>query len=271
MNLITVITPVGSIDEFLIRTLHSIESQTYKNFLVLLVTRSSVHDDLANLLIQNKFKFQYKVISTKLDGIAFAANLAIAEVDTPYIARWDADDLCDANRFQLQINEMQANPSLAIVGTKVILIDGNDSEIKLQKFKFYGSNEEIRNSLKYRCSLLHSSLLMRTDIVLKNKGYLYGNHSEDHEMFIRIARDKAIKFKNLDNVLTYYRRHSSQLSDKSSYKDRLDSFCDVSGFLFTEFLRSGHPYYLFGMLVILPISRRLRHHYRKILGVICRI
>jgi glycosyltransferase involved in cell wall biosynthesis len=270
MKLITVITPVGSIDEFLIKTLHSIESQTYKKFLVLFVTRSSLHHDLVKFLIQIKFNCEYKVISTKLDGIAFAANLAIAEVDTPYIARWDADDLCEANRFQFQIDEMNANPSLAIIGTKVILIDESDSEIKLQKFKFYGSNEAIRSSLKYRCSLLHSSLLMRADVILKNKGYLYGNHSEDHELFLRVARDKTIQFKNLGNVLTYYRRHAGQLSDKSSSKDRADSFYDVSGFLFTEFLRSGHPYYLFGMLVIMPVSRRLRHYYRKLLGIIYR-
>jgi hypothetical protein len=134
--------------------------------------------------------------------------------------------------------------------------------ILFQKFKFYDTNESIRNALKYRQPLLHSSLIFRSDVLYRNKGYLYGHTSEDHELFIRIARDKSLRFKNIPDVTTYYRRHSAQLSDLSNQKNH---FCEIAGFMFTEFLKTGNPFYIFGMIVNFPPLRRIRYGYRRML------
>lgn len=265
MKMLSVVMPVARIDDFLSETLLSVESQTFKDFELILVCDSGLIDDLNGLLSQLPLSFEYKIIHTKLKGVAFAANLGIAASDSAYLARWDSDDLCDSNRFHRQISEFESNEALGIVGTKVEIVDEHGEKSKFQKFKLYTSNASIRRALKYRQPFLHSSLMFRSDIVFKNKGYLYGHTSEDHEMFIRIARDPNLQFKNLDDVTTYYRRHSAQLSDVANQKNH---FCEIAGFMLTEFLRTGNPLYLVGMSVNFPPFRRLRYSYRRLLKML---
>jgi len=260
--ILSVVMPVGRVDGFLVETLMSVQAQIFKDFELIVVCDVEIFDDVSDLLKSECYSFHYKIIQTKLRGVAFAANLGVAASSGKFIARWDSDDLCDSNRFSLQIEEFSKNPGLGVVGTRVLIVDEKGEVNKYQKFRYYESNKAIRRALKYRQPLLHSALMFRADIVFRNKGYLYGHTSEDHELFIRIARDQNVIFKNLPNVLTYYRRHSAQLSDVSNQKDH---FYEISGFMFSEFLRTLNPLYLIGMGVNFPPLRNLRYRYRAVL------
>jgi len=177
------------------------------------------------------------------------------------IARWDSDDLCDPSRLARQVEEFEKDPALAVLGTRVVIVDENAKPNPFHEFKFYGDNASIRKVLKYRQPLLHSALMFRAKILFDARGYLYGHTSEDHEMFIRIARNPDAVFKNLPDVVTYYRRHSNQLSDVSHLHNH---FVEISGFMWTEFLRTWNPSYLFGAAVNIPVLRRLRHWRRAL-------
>ncbi len=258
--MLSVVMPVARIDKFLSETLLSVASQTFKDFELIAVCDSSLRDDLEAVLKRLPLGFSYRIIHTKLKGVAFAANLGISESQSTYLARWDSDDLCDPHRFERQIAEFESDKYLSVIGTRVVIINEDGLPSEFQNFKFYGNNKSIRHALKYRQPLLHSSLMFRSEILFKNKGYLYGHTSEDHEMFIRIARDTSVVFKNLNDVQTYYRRHSAQLSDIGNQKRH---FFEISGFMFTEFLMTLNPLYIIGMLVNFPPFRRLRYRYRS--------
>lgn len=258
---ISVVMPVGRIDKFLMPTLISVSQQTYRDFELILVCPADIYDELQEITSQGDFEFPIKIFPTRLRGVAFAANIGISNAAGDLIARWDSDDLCDANRFERQVEEFKKEPLLAVIGTRVILIDENDRHAKFHHFKYFAEDGEIRRALKYRQPLLHSSLMFRAKTIFDCKGYLYGHTSEDHEMFIRLARDKTIKFKNLSDVTTYYRRHSAQLSDISNQHNQ---FYEISGFMFTEFLRTFNFLYIAGMLVNIPTVRRMRHRLRAI-------
>lgn len=258
--MLSVVMPIARIDKYLSETLLSVASQTFKDFELIAVCDSNLIDELRLLFEGLSLDFNYKIIHTKLKGVAFAANLGVSESESTYLARWDSDDLCDPHRFERQIAEFDADKSLGVIGTKVVIVDEDGVPRDFQKFKLYRDDKSIRRALKYRQPLLHSSLMFRSEILFKNKGYLYGHTSEDHEMFIRIARDPDVGFKNLDDVKTYYRRHSAQLSDIGNQKRH---FCEISGFMFTEFLMTLNPLYIVGMLVNFPPFRRLRYRYRS--------
>jgi glycosyltransferase involved in cell wall biosynthesis len=260
---LSVIMPVNRLDDFLRQSLLSVNSQTFKDFELLLICNKNIENSLDSFIKSLNLDLKYKIISTILDGVAFSANLGIENSTGDYIARWDSDDLCDPNRFSCQINELDKDKNLHVIGTIVELIDENNNTIKIQKFKFFGDNFSIRKALKYRQSLLHSSLMFRKEILFINNGYLYGHTSEDHELFIRIARDKNINFKNLEHVKTYYRRHPTQLSDSQNLKKH---FYETAGFLFSEFLRTRNIMYIFGIIVNIPFLRKFRITYRKFLS-----
>jgi glycosyltransferase involved in cell wall biosynthesis len=253
--------PVGRIDPFLSQTLDSINQQTFRDFELVVVCGADILDDVTALLRQMDFDFPTQIIATRLRGVAFAANLGIAHARADLIARWDSDDLCDPQRFARQVEELDKDPTLGVIGTRVVIVDEAGQPNRFQKFKFFQTDSAIRRALKYRQPLLHSALVFRAALLFGNKGYLYGHTSEDHEMFIRIARNQNVKFMNLPDVVTYYRRHSSQLSDLSNQHN---AFYEIAGFMTTEFLRTWNPLYVFGIVVNLPVLRRLRHRLRAL-------
>jgi len=260
--ILSVVMPVGRVDDFFFETLTSVQAQTFKDFELIVVCDTNIFDKVSDLLKSECYSFNYKIIHTTLRGVAFAANLGIAASSGKYIARWDSDDLCDPNRFSRQLEAFSSDPRLGVVGTRVLIVDEKGEPSQFQKFKYYESNKAIRRALKYRQPLLHSALMFRADIIFSNNGYLYGLTSEDHEFFIRIARDRDVIFKNLPNVITYYRRHSAQLTDISHHKN---AFYEISAFMFSEFLRTLNPLYLIGMGVNFPPLRNLRYRYRALL------
>lgn len=262
---LAVIMPVNRLDSYLLESLGSLKRQTFKDFILIIVCLSDIEDQLTSVIHKECADLKYKIISTRLKGLAFALNLGISEVDATYIARWDSDDLCDPNRFKRQIEELDKNNNLVVIGTRVKIIGPNGDEDRLRNIKFYSDNNSIRRALKYRHPLVHPSLMFRTSVIFQNSGYLYGHTSEDHELFIRIARDPKVEFMNITDVVTYYRKHPAQLSDIKNIKK---NFCEISGFMFTELLYTGNPLYILGMLVNLPLFRRGRHTYRKILSSI---
>jgi hypothetical protein len=93
------------------------------------------------------------------------------------------------------------------------------------------------------------------------EGYKFGHTSEDHEMFIRMARDPKMQFHNLDQILFEYRRHASQAT-RLGPRMRV-SYVEISGFLFSEFLATHSIKYLFGIWIIHPWVRTARMVVRK--------
>lgn len=250
--------PVGKLDDFLFIAIESLKNQTFKDYVCYILTSGFSVDDLNKLDHYLSNDNRFTVHSLKLGGIAFALNYGINMTSTKYVARMDGDDISHNSRFAKQIDFLENNPRYVIVGCRVELIDENGNILN-QKFKFYEENNQIRTALKYRMPLCHPGLLFRSDILFKMKGYLYGNSCEDHELYIRIARDDGYLFKNLPENLFKYRRHSSQLTNKAFSRK---AFTEISGFLFTEFLNTKNPMYLLGILANHPYFRHFRSIFR---------
>jgi len=64
-----------------------------------------------------------------------------------------------------------------------------------------------------------------------------------------MARNPKIGFYNLDKLLFEHRRHEMQGTGLGRIKA---SYVEISGFLFTEFLLTHSPKYLFGSLSYIP-------------------
>jgi glycosyltransferase involved in cell wall biosynthesis len=201
-----------------------------------------------------------KILIARLGGgLAFSLNLGINEARGEYVARMDGDDISRPDRLQIQVQYMDENPDVAVLGCGEQFIDANSENIK-RKVASYQSSEQIRRMLPYKNTLPHPALVFRKSALLEVHGYQYGHYSEDHEMFIRMARNPAVKFHNLKNVLYEYRRHASQITHPDNMKK---AYAEISGFLFTEFLFTHSPKYIFGMFVVHPWVRKTRLALRK--------
>jgi hypothetical protein len=172
----------------------------------------------------------------------------------------DSDDISQPTRFEKQLNFLEENPNYVAIGCRVDLIDEFGEVIDGHYFKFFKGNKKIRSALKYRMPLCHPALMFRTKTLLANSGYMYGNTSEDHELYLRMARNPDNLFENLSENLHSYRKHSNQLS---GYANSFNAYVNIAGFLFTEFLRTWNPIYVIGIVANNPILRKWRNKIRE--------
>jgi O86/O127-antigen biosynthesis beta-1,3-galactosyltransferase len=258
---VSVVMAVNRIDRFLGPAVESILNQTFRDFEFIVVVDTSCPGLAERILELGQGDRRIKIIFARLGGgLAFSLNLGINEARGEYIARMDGDDISRPDRLKMQVQYLDENPDVAVLGCGEQFIDANSENIK-RRIASYHSNEQIRRVLPFKNTLPHPALMFRKSALLAVHGYQYGHYSEDHEMFIRMARDPAVKFHNLENVLYEYRRHASQITHPDNMKK---AYAEISGFLYTEFLFTHSPKYLFGMFVVHPWVRRTRLALRKL-------
>ena len=257
--MLTVLMPVGAIDEFLPIAIDSIKNQTFVGFVCHILCGQLTEDELTRLngLVSRDERFVLHYLN--LRGITFALNYGLNLVKTKYVARMDSDDISHPTRFEKQLNFLEGNVNYVAVGCRVTLVDEYGETVN-QKFKFFEDDLEIRRALKYRMPLCHPAMIFRADTLLSHRGYMYGNTSEDHELYLRVARNSNNLFKNLPDHLFSYRRHGNQLTHPSNAHR---AYCNIAGFMFTEFLLTWHPVYLLGIVSNHSLLRKFRGFLRQ--------
>jgi hypothetical protein len=123
------------------------------------------------------------------------------------------------------------------------MIDKNSSTIGEKKYP--ENNNEIRKQIFYSSPLAHPSVMYKKKIVLQNGGYLNGKMSEDYDLWIRLMRDKNIKFYNIQENLTKYRIHSNQA------KGNKLAYYEICGYMMRETLHQRSFKFFLGFLIYL--------------------
>ncbi|RYD20647.1 MAG: glycosyltransferase [Lysobacteraceae bacterium] len=108
---------------FLPETLASIQAQTIRDIRIIIVDDGST-DNSPELLAQAARQDpRIHVITQANGGIVAALNAGLAACTAPFIARHDADDLSNPDRFERQIRYLEANPDCVAVAGAARQID----------------------------------------------------------------------------------------------------------------------------------------------------
>jgi len=250
---VSVLLPVGRKDKYLQQALESISQQSFKRFDVHLLVSPGLEEYVTAQIGAVALKAPYCIHSIRLANLAFALNIGVERSDGEFIARMDSDDACEKGRFDAQVAFLNEHPDCCVVGLRTVLIDENGESLRGQRFPFYGSNEEIRAVLKRKNPICHPSVMIRRKFLEGVGGYRYGNSAEDHELYLRLAREEFYTFANLKDPVFYYRRHGGQLTDR---RRAYQAFCDIAGFMLTELFRTKDLRFLVGMFRYHPLVRR---------------
>lgn len=257
---VSVVMALNRIDSYLEPAVRSILAQTFNDFEFLIIVDAGCGGVNAELPAVCRHDPRIRIIEApSIGGFVYALNTGIAEAKGEFVARMDGDDISKPDRLMEQVAYLDDHKDVGVLGCRAQLIDSH-SQILVRQYPYFQSNEDIRRVLPYRNPLLHPALMFRKETLFSVGGYRYGHTSEDHEMFIRMSRNSKIKFHNLDKVLYEYRRHDSQATRPERIRV---SYFEISGFLFTEFLMTHSPKYLFGMLVVHPWARKTRMLFRR--------
>lgn len=201
--MLSVLMPFHNAEETLENAIDSILAQTYKNFSFYLLDNFSTDNSL--IIAENKKKIDSRIVLIKNEknlGISKSLNLIISKIDTKYIARMDADDFSYKERFQNQIEFLETNEKIDILGTNVDYFDLNGDFLSASNLPL--SDGSIKKDLSINNVLIHPSVIMRTKFLKEIHGYNnFFFNAQDYDLWLR-AR-KKYNFSNLKKPLMRYR------------------------------------------------------------------
>jgi len=175
------------------------------------------------IAFKNTGKIHYKYLPQN-QGIEYALNTGlkfIQNLDYKYIARLDCGDKCKQNRFKKQLNHLESNPEIKLLGTWANVVDENGKHIHY--IKHPTKYTDIKRKMYVNSMFVHPTVMFSID-VLDKVGYYPTNvkAAEDYAFFFKII--KHFKAENLPEVLLDYEYNENSISTskrKLQVKNRL--------------------------------------------------
>jgi glycosyltransferase involved in cell wall biosynthesis len=197
---VSVIIPAWNAEKFISDAIASVLKQTFSEFELIIVDDYSTDNTFE---IINSFK-DYRIRATRHHrnlGVSEARNTGIKIARADYIALLDSDDMAHPNRLNIQVATLDWDPSVAMVGSYVSLI--NESGEQLNRiWRQPLDSDEIAINLLFRNSCFTSTLMLRRVCCMD---YFSSDLkvSEDYEFNTRVAMTGKIR--NIDAPLARYR------------------------------------------------------------------
>jgi len=210
--IVTAIVPVYRGERTLAQALSSLLAQEIDGLEVIVIDDGSPDRsaDIA-LAMQQAADGKLIVLRQSNRGLAATLNRGIGLARGKYITRQDQDDIVLAGRLAKQLAYLEANPDIAMVGTWAhIYVEDAPTQ---RYHRHPSSNEAIRLELLFDSPFVHSSMMIRADVLQEMGGYCEDKSRqppEDYELWSRIARKYRVA--NIPEVLTIYREVAGSMS-----------------------------------------------------------
>jgi len=209
---ISVLMSVYNCQNYLNYSINSILMQKFNNFLFYIIDDGS--DDDSKKIIKKFAKKDERIIALfngKNRGLTHNLNLLLKKVNTKYIARMDADDICHKDRFYHQYRFLENNKDYGFTGTGVAYIDeaGNETGRRKMQTSFFNIKKKI-----YLLNLFnHGSIMARNDIFKTLNGYRdFFKYSQDYDLWLRAL--EKYKACNIKESLYYQRKINTAISNE---------------------------------------------------------
>ena len=254
---------------FLKACINSILNQTFRNFEFLIVVEP-LEKNMEFLSSVESMDNRVKILrnETKL-GVAGSRNRAIMESTGKYIALMDGDDYCAPDRFEKQLNLLENNPDISVVGSNMYLVDKNN--VIIGERIYPELHQDIKNYFLVTMAVANPSIIVRRSD-LSQVGVFDDTlfKAEDFDLWLRfLVKDK--KMHNLQDKLVFYRTHPNDNKKRGHihYKNYFTAFKKHGQFIWPFrqrffsllffFVVSNIPNYLLDYLLNLKIVKRIKN------------
>lgn len=136
-------------------------------------------------------------------------NRGLAEARGQLVARFDADDLCEPQRLDLQSQYLAEHPKIDVLGSQISIIDREGRLFANRRYPC--AHEEIVAALRRYNPLAHPSVMCRRSVLADAGGYRQITYrgAEDYELWCRLAH-QGKRFANHSRPLLRYRVQPGQ-------------------------------------------------------------
>jgi glycosyltransferase involved in cell wall biosynthesis len=184
MASVSVIIPTFNRSRKLMRALHSVMKQTFRDYEIIVVDDGS-NDDTYQALTSYMTMIQY-VRKQVNQGVSAARNSGIRRASAPWIALLDSDDYWLKDKLSVQMQYIERNPGTLVCQTEEIWIrDGSRVNPRTRHKK--PSGDIFDRSLKL-CLVSPSSVVLKRSLF--DEIGLFDETlpvAEDYDMWLRIS------------------------------------------------------------------------------------
>jgi glycosyltransferase involved in cell wall biosynthesis len=150
-------------------------------------------------------------------GFCKALNLGIKNATGDYIMRVDPDDIVLKDRIKTQVDFLEKNRDIDVVGSNVVYFH-NDTNEEVFRSNFPVDHSVIQDTyLKGEHGVQHPSTMIRANVMEKYKYFQENVKAEDYEIFARLIKG-GHRFANIREPLTHMRIHSQSVSSNIKFK-----------------------------------------------------
>lgn len=207
MKIITIAIPFYNAEKYLAQAIDSVVWQTYHNWQLLLIDDGSTDDSLR---IAQEYSLADNRIKVFSDGhnknLGYRLNQIPNLVDTLYLARMDADDIMHPKRIEKQLEILEANPEIDVLGTNAYTINEKD-EVVGMRFFYDKSVVLIKVS-----TFIHPTIMAKTEWFRNNPYDIEAVRIEDTELWYRTINTS--NFMMMVEPLFFYREFGSNYYKK---------------------------------------------------------
>jgi Glycosyl transferase family 2 len=206
---VSMVMVVCNVDRFLDKAIESILQQTFEEFEFIIVDYGST--DSTKDIVQAYALKDARVRMNEIPhcGLGDARNAACSLARGRYIGMMDADDVSLPDRLRLEVDFMEKNPKVGLLGAAVQWINAAGKPLYVGRVPT--SDGELRKAQAIQCSFWQPTVLVRREAFLRAGGYRDAfAPAEDYDLWLRIT--EHYECANLEDVVLNYRMHPHQVS-----------------------------------------------------------
>ncbi len=212
MCTVSVIMPAFNTEQYIQSSVESVLNQTFKDFELIIIDDGST--DKTYKIAQAYNDSRIKLYKNKENiGERLTGNKAISLARGKYIARQDSDDVAHPDRLKTQIQYLEQNPDISLVGSWVTVTDSKDNT--LHRLNHPVECHNLRWHILFYNPFCHSSVMFKKDAVV-GRFDLYDPSLKigaDWDLLSRLAT--KIKIHNIPKHLITYRVHDKSISKRN--------------------------------------------------------
>lgn len=212
---LSVVMSVYNGEDYLNEGVESILSQSFSDFEFIIIDDASTDNSFSLLQDFSKKDDRIKLFKKDknigLKGFVENLNIGLRNSKGKYIARMDQDDIAQKERFQLQIDFLENNPSIFLVGSSLDII--NEDSVKVGYKKALTDFSAIQSRMNIDNAIFHPAIVFRNEPNLFYRDKFFA--CEDFDFHLRLITDNKI-IENLEAPLLSYRVLSTSISRKGN-------------------------------------------------------
>jgi len=212
--IVTVLMPVYNGGSFLAEAVESILGQTFTDFEFIIINDGSSDGSEDILLHYERLDERVHVYQQENRGLIASLNRGLDLARGKYLARMDADDISLPHRLARQVEILEQQPDLVILGSTYEVINETGKCIGVTRPLTFDT--AIRWEMLFQCAFAHPSVMFRLNVLCKQRlAYDPGAlHAEDYELWSRLL--EYGQGMNCSEILIRRRVHDQQVGKTSA-------------------------------------------------------